>query len=245
MKAYHKKTASLFLLIILAIAASSFAFTSVFAKNMNIPGNAKIEYWTGGIGIVETPTDWPNRGLHQSILRFYGFEVEAGTLGPTDVLILAVPSPLGWVAIACFATNPDVTPFLKSVRSGMPAAIGPLNTKTVSEDTLRVERHGNQIHVELATAQTIYWANATGTGIITISLPAFTMNLDEIDGSIHKDHVDSFTGYKAASNYTVSVDEMGFNANGSFTCPAWSYLNHVMNTCFITMHGISIYIPPS
>jgi hypothetical protein len=35
------------------------------------------------------------------------------------------------------------------------------------------------------------------------------MELDENDCSIHKDHIDSFTGYPSASGYTVYVDEMG------------------------------------
>ena len=239
-----KKLWSLFLLFVLAVAASSFTIGTVSAKEMNIPENAKIDYWTGGIGIVDTPASWPAGGLHQSMLRFNGFEVEDGSLGTTDALILSIPTSLGWVAIACFATNPDVAAFMKIVRSGMPAATGPLNTKTVSTDTLVVERHGNRINVDLTAPQTIYWTKAGGTGVIPIQIPAFTMELDKIGGSVHKDHIDSFTGYTGASKYTVIVDEMGFEATGSFTCPTWTYLEQTMSTCFITMHGINVYLPP-
>jgi hypothetical protein len=244
MKKDGKKLWSIFLLLTLSIAASSFTLGTVSAKNMNIPENARINYWTGGIGTVETPVIWPTGGLHQSMLRFDGFEVEDGSLGTTDALIIAIPTSLGWVAIACFATNPDAAAFMKTVRSGMPAAAGPLNTKTVTADTLVVERHGNRISVELKTPQTIYWTKAGGTGYIQIQIPAFTMELNKIDGSVHKDHIDYFTGYTGASEYTVYVDEMGFNAAGTFTCPTWNYLDQTMSTCFITMHGINIYLPP-
>lgn len=244
MKKYGNKLWSIFLLLILLVAASSFTIGTVSAKDMNIPENAKIDYWTGGIGIVETPASWPAGGLHQSMLRFQGFEVKDGSIGTTDALIIAAPTSLGWAAIACFATNPDAAAFMKTVRSGMPAAAGPLNTKTVSVDTLVVERHGNSISVELTAPQTIYWTKSSGTGVISIQIPAFTMELIKIDGSVHKDHIDSFTGYTGASKYTVYVDEMGFDATGSFTSPTWNYLDQTMSTCFITMHGINVYIPP-
>jgi hypothetical protein len=244
MKKYGKKLCSIFLLLILSIAASSFAVNTVSAKNIKSLEDIKIDYWNGGIGIVETPANWPAGGLHQPMLRFNGFEVEYGSLGKTDALIISVPTSLGWVAIACFATNPDAAAFMKTVRSGMPAAAGPLNTKTVTADTLIVERHGNRISIELTTPQTIYWTKATGTGVITIQIPAFTMELNKIDGSVHKDHIDSFSGYTGASNYTVYVCEMGFNAAGKFTCPTWNYLDQTMNTCFITKHGINVYLPP-
>ena len=244
MKKYGKKLCGIFLLLILSITASSFTIGAVSAKDMNIPENAKIDYWTGGIAIVETPASWPAGGLHQSMLRFQGFEVEDGSLGTTDALILSIPTSLGWVAIACFATNPDAAAFMKTVRSGMPAAAGPLNTKTVTADTLVVERHGNSISVELTAPQTIYWTKSSGTGVISIQIPVFTMELSKTDGSVHKDHNDSFTGYNGASKYTVYVDEMGFDATGSFTCPTWNYFDQTMSTCFITMHGINVYLPP-
>ncbi len=243
-KKLSKKLWCIFLLLTLSIAASSFTLGTVSAKDVNIPEDAKIDYWTGGIGIVDTPASWPTGGLHQSMLRFNGFEVEDGSTGTTDALIISIPTSIGWVAIACFATNPDAAAFMKTIRSGMPAAAGPLNTKTVTADTLIVERHGNRISVELSTPQTIYWTKAIGTGVIPIQIPAFTMELNKIDGSVHKDHVDSFTGYTGASKYTVFVEEMGFEADGSFTCNTWNYLDQTMSTCFITMHGINLYVPP-
>lgn len=239
------KVLGVFLLLVLATVASSAILTPVFAKNMHVPEDAKIDYWSGGIGVIEVPASWPSGGVPQSTLRFYAFEVEAGSLGSSDVLIITVPAYGAWVAVAIFATNPNVASFLKTIRSGMPAAMGPLNTKSVSESVLKVERQGNRINVELTAPQKIYWTKTSGTGVILVSIPAFTMELDKIDGSIHKDHIDSFTGYAGASGYLDYVEEMGFNANGAFTCEAWwGTVAHPMTTCFITMHGIMTHVPP-
>jgi hypothetical protein len=143
--------------------------------------------------------------------------------------------------IAFFTTNPnpDLIDWVQNLMSGLPAAGLPGNIRYVSDDVIIVNRHGNSIIVELTAPQTILM----GTGPVVV--PAFTVELNKVGGSVHQDETVALTGYPDASGYTGYVEEMGFNAEGAFTCSAWSYDSVPMTDCFITMHGITIYTPPA
>ena len=74
-----------------------------------------------------------------------------------------------------------------------------------------------------------------------VSIPKFTMEIDNVGGSFHEEEITNFVDYPMASGYTSHTDKMGFDANGVFTCTGW---NSEMSNCLVTMHAVSTYVPP-
>lgn len=243
-----KKVLAILVFALAAIFAIS-AVAPAFAKINNLDDGVTRSYLSGGSAVIVTPAGWPSGGIPAGALRIEIHNIESGSVLSGDLLSVQIlyPQPDGsfvWVPIADFTTNPDALPFLKTLMSGLPAALFPLNLKSVSDSVLSVERHGNSITAELTAPQTILWLKPTG-GVTPVSIPAFTMSLDKVGGSVHQDGITAFTGYPGASGYTKYVDEMGFYANGAFTCVSWGYVSHPMTDCFIIMHGITTFAPPS
>jgi hypothetical protein len=235
------------LMAVLAMAAS-IVFTAVapaFAKNFNIPEGQNRSYTSGGSGIIVTP-----EGFFIPELRLQANNVEIGIHGSGNNLgismFIQIPDgSIVTVPIAWFTTNPnpDVIVYLQTLLSGFPASGLPNNIRYVSDSALTVERHGNSIHVELTAPQTILIATPT-SGVVPVVIPAFTMELNKVGGSVHKETITSLTGYPGASGYTGYIEEMGFNAEGTFSSLALNYDAQPMTDCFITMHGITTYVPP-
>jgi hypothetical protein len=242
-KRLNKKVLLTVLMFAAIIAMVSIAPAST--KNFNYPEGQNITYISGGEGIIAPPAGY--FGMATS-MRLKAHDVEIGTHGSGDNLEidLLFPLPTGpiYLPIAYFTTNPntDVLVWLKSVLNGFPCASLPNNMRYVSDDVLIVERHGNSITVELTAPQTILMM--TSTGAVPVVVPAFTMELNKVGGSVHNEEIIELTGYPGASGYTGYIEEMGFNAKGAFTSQAWSYANHAMTDCFIIMHGKTIYVPP-
>ena len=220
------------------------ALTPAFAKNFNYPEGQDIVYSSGGEGFIAAPAGY--FGPITS-MKIRAVNVEIGLQGSGDNLEIdfLVPGTSIYIPVVFFTTNPnpDIIDWLKILLSGFPAAGLPSNIRYVSDDVLIVDRHGNSITVELTTPQTILMVQS-GTPVPVV-VPAFTVELNKVGGSVHRDETVVLTGYPGASGWTGYIEEMGFNAEGAFTCPAWSYNSEPMTDCFITMHGITIYTPPA
>jgi hypothetical protein len=225
--------------VFLAVAISASSIVPAFAKNFNYPEGQDITYTSSGEGYIATPAGY--FGAVTS-MKIRAVNVEIGTKGGGDNLEIDFPVPgtSTYIPVAFFTTNPnpDVIDWLKILLSGFPVLL-PNNIRHVSDDVLIVNRHGNSITVELTAPQTILM----GTGPVVV--PVFTVELNKVGGSVHQEETVLLTGYPDASGYTGYIEEMGFNAEGAFTCPAWSYDSEPMTDCFITMHGITIYTPPA
>ena len=113
------------------------------------------------------------------------------------------------------------------------------NVKAVSNHDLQVERHGNNLYVNLAAPQQIQRPNA-----LYFTIPAFSLKLDSFGGSFHTDETIPFTGYFGASGYTLNIQNHNFNANGAFTSSYYHYQD-VPVTGFVTMQGIQTFYPPA
>ena len=232
-----------FALLTLSLLMVSTLLTPVFAKNMNVPEGADIIYVSNGYGFVTAPNDWPTAGSSSVVLRIKGIDVEAGTYGPADNIEIDMPyGPGTWIPLAYFTTNSnaELLAWNKALLSGFPCSIFPPNMKAVSESVLQVERHGNSITIALTAPQTVIWPTSLTTAVPVV-IPAFTIELNKVGGSIHSESITSLTGYPGASGWTGYIDQMGFNANGVFTSPGWG---SEMTECFITMHGIATWVPP-
>ena len=208
-----------------------------FAKNFNYPEGVDVTYSSGGEGYITTPTG--------ASMRILAADVEIGSGGSGDSIEIDILYGTHYLPVAFFITNPnpDLIPWLQELFSGLPCANVPGSIRYVSDDVLIVNRHGNSITVELTTPQTILMVQS-GTPVPVV-VPAFTVELNKVGGSVHRDNTIFLTEYPDASGYTIYIEEMGFNARGVFTCPAWGYDSVSMTDCFITMHGISIHTPPA
>ena len=213
------------------------AIAPVFAKNFNFPEGVNRLYSTGGEGSIAPPPDWPISMNPASEVLFIVNDVEAGSLGTGDMMTVMRSMPTGvWVPMAFFTTNPNAVDYAKTLWSGTGAG---WNTFCVPENEFMVERHGNTITASLSVPKDC--VNAMG---VTFTIPAFSMELNKVGGSIHTEATISLTGYPDASGYTLEIENMGFNGKGAFTCAAWGYDAEPMMSCTIAKHGIQTGVPP-
>ncbi len=222
------------------------AVIPALAKDFNVPEGVVVLYWEGGEGVVSVPTGWPGgAAAPTSRLKIEAVHVLVGPYGEDEYgLTVSINYSQGYLPVAYFTTNPNALTFARKVLSGLPAS-APTNSKNVSKSDLIVERHGNRIAVEFATPQTVKWSNKTNpTKVVDVVIPAFKFELDKVGGSAHVDTFQNLSGYKNASNYTATEEQMGFNGDGLFTCSVWSPVTRPMTDCFIIMHGITSYYPP-
>jgi hypothetical protein len=245
----RSKAISAFLLFILiTITASSF-FSSVLSKDVDVPEGIKIIYYSRGSANIEVPQGWPAGGQPTTMLRIVATHIEAGNIGTGDTIFIYSYnpiSPLGpWIPVAVFTTNAEALVLYRAVWSGTPLA-APTNSKPVLESALNVERHGNRILAKLTAPQSIMWAKPTiPPSYLQVTIPAFKMELDKVGGSVQSEpSSQTLIGYTGASGYTLSDDIMGFDAEGAFTCQAWSYTERPMSNSAIVMHGTRTYVPP-
>jgi len=214
--------------VLMAVVISASSVVPALAKKF--PEGVMIAYYTGGEGNLATPSGFP---FPAPMLRIGALEIEASIWGTGDDIGIFIGGGAGgWYPIAYFTTNqnPDYLTFLKELWA-LPWM--QLNTKSVSEDELMVERHGNRITASLSE-QTV--KRITSSGVITVTISAFTMELNKVGGSVHSDYSIE------PPAYTINLDRMGFNANGVFT---YDGVDHQMMEEFIIMHGIETIIPVS
>jgi hypothetical protein len=239
----------------LILLASAFAATPVFAKNLNLPEGADlILYYSAGSASIKLPTDPSlrvNYPLTATDMRIIASHVEVPNAGKDSCalvielkMILTGTTVPAWYPYADIITDPDAVAFEKNFWSGHliephgPQAT-PDNVKLVPDTVLQVVRHGNNIYVNLGASQQVQRTNG-----LSYTVPAFSMELNSYGGSIHTSETFSMTGYSLASNYILTEDKVGFNANGAFTSTAWGYNGVPVSDGIVVMHGINTYYPP-
>jgi hypothetical protein len=230
-------TISLFMMLIM--------ITPVFAKNMHLPEDAiAVDYYSCGMGGITLPSTWPpvNKAMTGLTIRIDARHHEAGTYGSYDSLNIDALGPNGhYLPLTYFMTSPDLglKTMLKAIFTGMPIGNFPQNLVTgLTENDLVVQRHGNRIFAELKTPQTVRWP---GTGFPLVTIPRFSLELDNFGGSLHFEYTDDFTGY---SGYVLNNEVMGFEGTGTLTCSAWNYETAPMAPVYVFMHGITTIYPP-
>jgi hypothetical protein len=258
--------------IVLLVLLSSSAFLALAsAKNLNLPAGADwIEYYNAGgtadIAITTVPTGFPSTTTAMEF-RFVHVEMPNSDVSFDSLIVFiyaiqTVQSVRSWIPIAVITTSADAktqaetfwsgTPMKldASLYSGTPFNIPPSlwvafstnNVKLVSEDALKVQRHGNDVTVNLNTPQTIKRALST----TTFTLPAFNLELKNYGESIHHLGQATMTGYKGASGYTIVHDEVGFKATGMFTTSTASVLfGAPVQDATLWMHGSHTFYPPT
>jgi hypothetical protein len=257
MKIERKNIFSAFLLLILTTVPLTALATPVLAKNMNVPEDTLITYYTGGNASIALPTTLkipvPGGGLRLvNTIRITGVHVETSSVASGDYILVHFYAPdylFQWIPWAVFttSTDPAFLSFWRTFVSGTPIYMPNTFDNVFSGCDLTVDRHGNSITINLATAQDIRIIPASvpsGPLPKLFTLPAFSMELNKVGGSTHDDISTVLTGYAGSSGWTSTQDLMGFNAEGAFTCPDWGYAAKPMVDSFVTMHGIWTFTPP-
>jgi hypothetical protein len=228
----NKKVLAIAFALALNIAVAAVA--PVLAKNMHVSTGVEMSYFSGGEIKIDP---WPGFPTTNKLL-IHVMDIEAASFGSGDSIIMLlwmpVPSPGYWLPIAHFTTNPDSTEFWRDLWYSLPfnTPASEKNTIDVSEDDLIVDRHGNEIFASL-TSQVIQMKIK---GVWTdVPIPAFTIELTKIGGSIHYKTVGSY------QLYTIDAEGMGFNAHGVFTSGLYTYPTDT--DCIIKMHAIQTFFP--
>ena len=216
--------------VMLVILVASMSVAPALAKSFKVPEGVTISYCSSGIAVIEdTPV---------GTLKITAVDVVDSTDGSGDFvhIDLWMEGWGGFVPLAVVGTNPDRMALFETIWSGVPA-MG--NNFVVSEDELKVDRHGNRITVSLDTDISCFVMYPTPH---TLDIPVFMMELDKIGGSFHE-QVSETLSYPGASGYTLAWDRMGFNAEGMFDCEEWDFAEP-MTDCYVVMHSITTYTPP-
>ncbi len=255
-----KKEITVGLLLLFMLTSTSIgSLSSVYAKDMNVPDSTIITYYTGAnveISLPFTLTIPVKPGLTYYVnaldLRFV--HVEAGSLASGDYVVVhlitdssAYPD-VPW-AVLTTSTESSFLNFWRTILAGSPAYIpGSFDNVISIADALTVERHGNVSDVNLATDQVIRIIPAAAPTPPSLPklfiLPAFSIHLDKIGGSIHDYTSTALTGYPGASNYVETRERMGFNSEGTFNCNSWTPNIKPVTNGFTVMHGIMTYTAP-
>jgi hypothetical protein len=235
-----------FVVVALSLLMILTTVAPVLAEDMHVAeGVVAIDYWSGGMCGIVLPSTWPSGPtgiIKGATIRIDARHHEAGTYGAHDSINIDVLGSNGkWLPLTYFATNskPDFKNLLKAVFAGMPIGNFPQNLIVgLTENDLKVQRHGNRITAELLATQTVRWP---GSGFPTVVIPKFKVELDQVGGSFHDEPTDNFASY---SGYVLYNDLMGFGGTGTLTCSTWNYVNQPVTPVIITMHGITTYVPP-
>jgi hypothetical protein len=238
------------IVLVLAASMAVAAVVPVFAENLHVPEGVKLFYFTGGhSGDIDLPSGYPlsQAPWYADKMRIYALYIEGGNsfTGAEIIVWFHLGGSFNtWSPWADFITsdNLDDVVWLRQFWWMLPPS-DPVNTKSLLNDDLAVERHGNSITASLKTPQQMVARIPFTT---EFPLPAFDMELYKVDGSVHREQVLKNTGMGPlpGSQWTWYREEIGFNGNGAFTCSDWGYDVEPMTDCFIVMHGNATYVPP-
>ena len=224
-----------------------------------------------GVAVVDLPNPVPENYPPTATKMWIGVHIDVAPAkyeGVRLYIMLWEEFPVGggvysWQPWAEVATNPNMADLLRVLWGGCAAehnlaaaeyycallGIDPSyapylttdNVFPVSSEELTVERHGNNILVNLATSQQVKQPMTFGT---FYTLPALSMELHKFGGSVHKEGAFVMSGFPGAWGGTLEYEETGFNANGAFTCPAWGYNAVPISEGWITMNGVQTWYSP-
>jgi hypothetical protein len=230
------------------------------AKNLNLPeGAERIDYYNAG-GQVDVslptplPTNFPTSATAMQ-LRFCHFETPNAKQSFDNLIIYIFMTYKGktdWQPFVEFTTSEDSAVFERTFWSGtfiewdatkfgLSASLSADNVIVVPEGTLTVDRHGNDVTVNLNAEKQ---AKIAGTMNTKITIPMFKLELKNYGESIHYTGSKLMTGWPFASGYTIVHEELRFNAEGTITSVC--YPNGAATTnSHLVMHGTHTFYSPA
>lgn len=229
--------------VIVLFFATSIAISAIapaVAWNLHVPEGAKIVYYEGGRSAeIALPADFPlnvkpwyAEKMYISALYIEGGNAHKGV----DIIIhLYLRGFNSWVTWAHLYGEPADLGWVKEMYKQLPPE-DPENLKVIPGE-VEVERHGNSVTIILKTPQTL---KAGVPKTVYFTLPPFSLTLDKVGGSFHTED----SNLQKYSGWIMYEEEMGFKANGAFTCTDWGYDAAPLVDCDVIMHGIRTYVPP-
>lgn len=254
-----KKRLSIFSICLLLILLAPLLVLPLSAKNLNLPEGADcIAYYNaGGQVTFSLPTPLPiNFPPSATALQFRFCHFETPNAEETfDNLIIFVymtyKGKTDWQPFAQITTSEDSAAFERVFWSGtfmkwdatapIPTTYSVNNVIVAPEGTLKVDRHGNDVSVNLNAPQE---AKIAGTLNTKVTIPAFNLELKNYGESIHYIGSAIMTGWPASSGYTIVHDELRFNAEGIITS-VWYPNGAATTSSHVVMHGIHTFYPPA
>jgi hypothetical protein len=255
------------LFLIGILMASTFA-TLVSAKDLNYPDGATVMDFYNAGGQVNITVTTPITGnyppsLQQMQFRFIHCEIPNSKVSFDSLLVffyvkLTGATAWSWQPMAVITTSADQATFARmfwkgtlmeidATKYGMPANYGTDNVLVVSQGTLKVDRHGNDITLTLNKPIDLK-RPFTPARTINMTLPAFTLGLNNYGPSIQylgSATMGAPTTYPDASGYTIVTDELRFSATGTLSSTAWPLSTGTITDACVTMHGTHTFYPPS
>jgi hypothetical protein len=230
------------------------------AKNLNLPEGAdRIDYYNAGGQVdVSLPTPLPANFPASATamqLRFCHFETPNADQSFDNLIIYIYMTYKGktdWQPFVEYTTSEDSAVFERAFWSGtfmewdatkfgLSASLSADNIIVVPEGTLTVDRHGNDVTVNLNAQQEAKIAGTVNTKII---IPSFNLELTNYGESIHYTGSKLMTGWPFASGYTIVHEELRFNAEGTITS-VWYPNGAATTNSHLVMHGTHTFYPPA
>jgi hypothetical protein len=249
----NKMLATIFF-VSLFLSSFTLLGSSVSAKVTDTVEGGNIQYLTRANATFSVPTTVDFKvGTYQvpSITIQATYTEESTYSSGHSSMIVSIKMPSGFVPLGIITTNPATAEYLKTAFRNLPVykpGPPPLNNvKVLSDEELKVDRHGNSISVTLNPSNSIIFYMPTPAypsgPTYPLQMPALTINFEKYGGSLHNHIVsNSLVQY---SGFVTDLELMGFNANAALNCQSWGLNNALGTDAFITMHGVQYWIPPS
>jgi hypothetical protein len=269
-----RKTLKICSFILISLFAIGFCnIQGISAKSANVPSGASdVIYQCGeGVAVINLPSTLPTNypptatkmliGVHidSAPAKYAGIRlyVELWEIMPGDTEYEWQP----WVEITTNANSQTLmkqfwggcaTEFNLAAATtycsvyGIPTEFAPLlttdNVLLVSKHVLTAFRCGDDVYIRLNAPQQIKQPMTTDT---YWTLPALCLKLDGYGHSIHKETTITMSGWPGAWGGTFVTTQMGFNAAGTCTIPAWGYFNVKVSDGWISMNAKQTFYPPT
>jgi hypothetical protein len=253
---------SAILLIVLSIGTSTAVVNSAIAETQTLPPGAEKMYYNDGGGQIEIDLPSPVPPVYPgsaTAIRFSFMHGEVPNSNTTfdNMIIWLYVIPSGtttriWAPFADITTNADFAAFARTYFKGsfvefnatlygLQASYGTDNVFVVPSNVLQVQRNGNAVTVNLNAPQQIKRPAAPAGTNLTV--PAFSATLTNYGQSFYFSQALPLTGYLGASEYTLILEQLSYNANGVISSDGFLNNANVENAT-IGISGTHTYYPP-
>jgi|WetSurMetagenome_2_1015567.scaffolds.fasta_scaffold130439_2 hypothetical protein len=261
----NNKKVILSLMLVFGMVFSCVALMPVSAKNLNLPDGADKVGYMDAAGIFSVPlikpfpTNMPGTAQYMQI-SFGHVKIPNSDLSFDQIIVFFYMqttnaqgqlNPPSLQPFAVITTNAEDQAFERTVWAnslvkydatliGLPPTFSTDNVLLVHPEDLKIERDGNSVSVSLNEPQQLKRPNGPAS---YFTLPAFSATLEKVGGSVHQEMSKSFTGFAGSSGYTLTIDQMGFNGQTTFSSSG--LITGATFGSFIAINQINTWYPPA
>jgi hypothetical protein len=250
----NSKIITITIISVLLLSVFSACAGTTFAKVTETVPGGNIQYLTRANTTVNIPSTVNFKVGAYQVPRLTiqaTFTEESTYSSGHSSMMISIDMGGAFVTTGIITTNAEAANYLRTAFRNTPVyKPGPPildNVVVVSDDVLKVDRHGNSITVNFSPSSPIVLYMSTPTyptvtAKFPLQIPAFQLQFDKYGGSAHSEFTTStLVPY---SGFITETKMMGFSSNAEFTCPSWNVYGAAGTSSFITMHGVQYWIPP-